>query len=134
MPVVSKELNGHYQIKRRGTRSEYLVRDIFKKHGWVVIRSGGSLGPIDLVCIKNGTVVLVQVKSSKASYFYLRDQIPEKIMGFQVLIVADFGRGNIRVIPHEKKASMQEGVLLNHYLAQIPGSKTPSDTSTQNST
>jgi len=98
-----------------------LVRDVFRKHGWVVIRSGGSLGPVDLVCIRDGSIMLVQVKSSKGSQIYLGEEIPEKLMGFQLLIVVNFGRGNIRVVPHKKKASVNEGTLLEYYLqAQSP--------------
>ncbi len=109
-----------HQLKRRGTRSEYLVRDMFRKHGWVVVRSGGSLGPVDLVCMKDGVVRLVQVKSCKASSMYFKEDIPDKITGFQVLVIVNFGRGNIRVIPHHKrKASKRDGTLLGYYLGQV---------------
>ena len=45
----------------RGRRFEYRVRDHFKKHGFLVIRSAQSK-PLDLVCLKNGYIVLVECK------------------------------------------------------------------------
>lgn len=48
---------------RRGRRFEYEVRDLFRSRGWFVIRAAASK-PIDLVCVKKGSTVLVECKYS----------------------------------------------------------------------
>lgn len=50
----------------KGRRFEYRVRDIFKEHGFVVIRAARSK-PVDLVCLKNGESILVECKINKSS-------------------------------------------------------------------
>lgn len=50
----------------KGRRFEYRVRDLFKKHGFVVIRAAQSK-PIDLVCLKNGKSILIECKTRKSS-------------------------------------------------------------------
>jgi Holliday junction resolvase len=45
-----------------GRRLEYRVRDIFRKNGFVVIRAAQSK-PIDLVCLRDGSSVLVECKA-----------------------------------------------------------------------
>lgn len=50
----------------KGRRFEYRVRDLFMEHGFVVIRAAKSK-PVDLVCLKNGTSILVECKIRKSS-------------------------------------------------------------------
>jgi Holliday junction resolvase len=50
----------------KGRRFEYRVRDVFKRHGFVVIRAAQSK-PIDLVCLKDGKSILVECKVNKSS-------------------------------------------------------------------
>jgi len=52
---------------QKGRRFEYRVRDLFKEHGFVVIRAAQSK-PIDLVCLKNGNSILVECKTDKSSF------------------------------------------------------------------
>jgi Holliday junction resolvase len=40
---------------------EYVVRDMFRRRGWFVVRAAASK-PVDLVCLKGGEVVLVECK------------------------------------------------------------------------
>ncbi|MDJ0270510.1 MAG: restriction endonuclease [Aigarchaeota archaeon] len=54
---------------RKGRRLEYIVRDLFLKRGWVVVRSARSK-PVDLVCMKAGRSVLVECKYSRAYVRY----------------------------------------------------------------
>jgi Holliday junction resolvase len=46
---------------RKGRRLEYVVRDMFRKKGWFVVRAAASK-PVDLVCLKNGEIALVECK------------------------------------------------------------------------
>jgi Holliday junction resolvase len=46
---------------RSGRRLEYVVRDMFRRRGWFVIRAAASK-PVDLVCLKSGDIVLVECK------------------------------------------------------------------------
>lgn len=103
--------------KKRGTKSEYLVRNIFRGAGWAVVRSGGSLGPVDLVCMRKGHVLLVQVKRKAKGPLYLTDEVPERVQGFRVALVADFGRGNVRVVPKKHRVDPREGTPLREFLA-----------------
>ena len=50
----------------KGRRFEYRVRDLFQKHGFLVVRAAQSK-PIDLVCLKNGKSILVECKTNKRS-------------------------------------------------------------------
>ena len=47
---------------RRGVRLEYLARDELQRQGYVVVRSAGSHGPIDLVALTDHEVLIIQVK------------------------------------------------------------------------
>jgi Holliday junction resolvase len=44
---------------RKGRRLEYVVRDMFRRRGWFVVRAAASK-PVDLVCLKDGETVLVE--------------------------------------------------------------------------
>jgi Holliday junction resolvase len=46
---------------RSGRRLEYVVRDMFRRRGWFVVRAAASK-PVDLVCLKDGDIVLVECK------------------------------------------------------------------------
>jgi Holliday junction resolvase len=50
----------------KGRRLEYKVRDLFKNKGYIVIRAAQSK-PIDLVCLKDGKILLVECKTEKAT-------------------------------------------------------------------
>jgi Holliday junction resolvase len=40
---------------------EYVVRDMFRRRGWFVVRAAASK-PVDLVCLKSGAIALVECK------------------------------------------------------------------------
>jgi len=90
---------------------------MFKEAGWAVVRSGGSLGPIDLVCMRAGEVVLVQVKRKAKGPLYLAERVPRRVQGFPVMLVADFGRGNFRVAPKKHRINPRDGISLREFLA-----------------
>jgi len=47
---------------RKGYRFELKVKKLFERQGYVVYRSAGSKGAADLVALKAGEVLLIQVK------------------------------------------------------------------------
>ena len=47
----------------KGRRLEYKVRDFFERLGFYVVRSAGSKGDFDLIAIKDGECIGIQVKS-----------------------------------------------------------------------
>ena len=56
----------------RGRAFEYRVKHFLEKQGYFVIRSAGSKFP-DLVAIKNGKVLAVEVKKNKPSPSVLQE-------------------------------------------------------------
>jgi len=58
---------------RKGRRLEYVVRDMFRRRGWLVIRAAGSK-PVDLVCLKGKKAVLVECKYGRGATW--RDLYP----------------------------------------------------------
>jgi Holliday junction resolvase len=85
---------------RRGYDAERRTRKAFAADGYVVIKSGGSLGPADLVALKPRHVVLVQVKLGDAT---LRDGWWNELYRLAawldaVPVIADWPkRGNLRL-------------------------------------
>ena len=51
----------------KGRRLEYRVRDLFRKNGFIVIRSARSM-PVDLVCMKNEKTLLIECKERKKEF------------------------------------------------------------------
>lgn len=52
---------------KSGARKEYRVKKYLESQGFKVIRSAGSHGVWDLVGIKDGRIVLIQVKSKSSA-------------------------------------------------------------------
>jgi Holliday junction resolvase len=48
-----------------GRSREYRAMSTLRKDGWLVARSAGSHGAVDVFAVKAGKVLLVQVKSGK---------------------------------------------------------------------
>jgi hypothetical protein len=49
-----------------GRAFEYRVRDHMKKHGYFVVRSPQSKSPVDLTCVRHGSIVFIQCKRGGA--------------------------------------------------------------------
>lgn len=94
----------------RGHNRERQVRAWFEQRDWLVIRAAGSLGDVDLVCLRDGyTPLLVEVKSTAAGpYEHFRPPDRE-----QLLFAAKLGgcratlawwppRGKLRFIPSDE--------------------------------
>jgi Holliday junction resolvase len=59
--VLSESIVISFVSYRSGRRLEYVVRDMFRRRGWFVVRAAASK-PVDLVCLKNGEIALVECK------------------------------------------------------------------------
>lgn len=104
------------QTKKKGYRVERKVRLLFEKYRWKVIRAGASLGEADLICIKNGKSIFLQIKSTKKKDFYFYEYMDDKLEGLPFYLVVDFGYGKIRILPPRKKVSVEDGIPLKDFL------------------
>ena len=84
---------------RRGRRLEYEVRDFFESRGWVVVRAAASK-PVDLVCLRNGQVVLVECKYNDRPSSKELERLSEfsRATGVRVLLAVRPKYGKLRVI------------------------------------
>lgn len=105
-------------FKRKGYLVERKVRMLLHQYGWVTVRSGGSLGFADLVCLKKGKCILMQVKSTRKPVLYT-EKIPLEVQGFPLYVVVDFGYWNIRVFKPGERMSSQKGTPLKEFLKKI---------------
>lgn len=102
--------------KKKGYKSEWKVRKIFEKFGWYVIRAGASLGVADLVCLKNGKCLLIQVKSTRKKLFYYNDYDKPEFEKFDFYVVVDFAYKGIIITKPKKKIVFEEEQKLENFL------------------
>ncbi len=105
-----------FNSKRKGYRVERKIRLLFEKNNWKVVRSGASLGEADLICIKSGKCVFLQIKSSKRNPFYYYDYMQETLEGIPFFLVVDFGYGKIRIMHPQKKIAVGDGRDISEFL------------------
>jgi len=104
------------KTKTKGYRVERKIRSMFEKNGWKIVRAGASLGEADLVCMKKGKCVLLQVKSTKKETFYYYGYKNKKLEGFPFYLVVDFGYGKIRILKPKAKIREPDGISLEEFL------------------
>ena len=102
--------------KMKGYRTERKIRILFEKNDWKVVRSGASLGEADLICIKKGRCIFLQIKSSKKKKFYYYDYLSDKLEGIPFYLVVDFGYGKIRILHPQKKVEKTDGHDIKEFL------------------
>jgi hypothetical protein len=100
----------------RGYRVERKIRIMFQGAGWKVVRSGASLGESDLICVRGGKCVMVQIKSTKKKKFYYYEYMQPRLEGFPFYLVVDFGYGKIRLLEPQKVVVPTDGELLKDFL------------------
>jgi Holliday junction resolvase len=105
--------------KRKGYRVERKIRLVLEREGWKVVRAGASLGEADLICIKNGKCILLQIKSTKKKSLYYYGYMKNKIEGFPYFLVVDFGYGKIRILYPKGKVEVTEGMDFIEFLRKI---------------
>ncbi|MCS7122433.1 MAG: hypothetical protein NZ908_00530 [Candidatus Micrarchaeota archaeon] len=85
----------------RGIRVERKLRDILRQNGYLVIRAAGSgYDTPDLIALKNGRAVIVEVKTTKRDVIYFRREQYNNMKdffdnGFNV-VVAVYRSGEFR--------------------------------------
>ncbi len=86
---------------QRGRRKEYALRDWLERQGYVVVRSSASKGPIDLVAIKDGQVLLLQVQTSPYVPNAKRAQLLDcaNRAGLPIVLAYPIGRGHWHLAP-----------------------------------
>ena len=97
---------------------ERKIRKIFEKYGWYVVRAGGSLGKADLVCLKDGKCILIQVKSTKKKYIYYNEYMKNKFLGFDFYVVVDFAYRGAIITKPKKKITIDDGKKLEEFLRE----------------
>jgi Holliday junction resolvase len=104
--------------KRKGYRIERNVKLEFEKKKWRVIRAGGSLGEADLICIKRGKCILLQIKSTTKGRLYYYGFLRKELEKFPFFIVVDFGYGNVRILHPKPKINPRDGIALKDFLGK----------------
>jgi hypothetical protein len=102
--------------KQKGYRVERNVRLKLEKHGWTVTRAGASLGEADLICLKKGKCILLQIKSTKKKKFYYYGYDKPELQGFPFHLVVDFGYGKIRILNPQKTITVNDGKDFKEFL------------------
>lgn len=102
--------------KRKGYRVERKIRLLLEGNGWKVVRAGGSLGEADLVCIRKGKCMLLQVKSTKSKTLYYYGYMDSTFEGIPFYLVVDFGYGKIKVVQPKAIVGNSEGTDLSGFI------------------
>ena len=69
-----------------GRRFEYAIKKALEKLGWIAIRSAGSHSPFDIIAIKGGRILLLQLKKYRGGHMpqaeYYREM--KKLFGLNI--------------------------------------------------
>jgi Holliday junction resolvase len=104
--------------KKKGYRIERNVKIELEKNGWRVMRAGGSLGDADLIGIKKGKCMLLQIKSTSKKILYYYGYSEKELEGFPFFLVVDFGYGKIRVTEPKARVEVVDGISLKEFLSK----------------
>ena len=110
--------------KSKGYRVERKIKIAFEKFGWKVVRAGASLGEADVVCVKDGKCIFLQIKSTKKKTFYYYDYMKKTLQGFPFFLVIDFGYNKIKILAPRSKATINNGVNIKDFLLKFKERKT----------
>lgn len=102
--------------RRKGYRVESKIRKMFEDFGWRIIRSGASLGEADLICLKGGKCLMLQIKSTAKKKFYFNEYMEPSLEGHPFYLVVDFGYGKTRVMPPRKIVAQTDGIHIKDFL------------------
>ena len=104
---------------RKGYRFEYQIKKKLEKDGWLVVRSGRSLGIADLIAIKDRMVLFLQLKATKGKIFYYKGEMRDEIQGFPFRLVVRFDRRKTIVTEPKKKITPEDGIEFSRFLELV---------------
>lgn len=104
--------------KRKGYRTERKIKLKFEEIGWKVLRAGASLGEADLICVKGGKCILLQIKSTGKKTLYYYGYMKRELEGFSYFLVVDFGYGKTRILFPKEKVELNDGMDLDDFLKE----------------
>jgi len=104
--------------KRKGYMAERKVRKMMEEERWKVVRAGGSLGEADLIAIKKGKCVLLQIKSTRQKILYYYGFMEKTLEEFPFYLVVDFGYDRIRVLEPKNKVEITSGKDFKEFLKE----------------
>lgn len=102
--------------RKKGYRVESKIRKLFEKNGWRIVRSGASLGEADLICLKSGKCVMLQIKSTAKKKFYFNEYMEKKLEGHPFYLVVDFGYGKTKILHPQKIVTPTDGENIMDFL------------------
>ena len=105
--------------KSKGYRAERKIKMMFEKRGWNVVRAGASLGHADLICLRGGNCILLQVKSTRKKTFYYYGYMKKRLEGFPFYLVIDFGYGRIKITEPRRKTNIGDGQDIESFLRKV---------------
>lgn len=91
---------------------------MFEKNGWIVVRAGASIGEADLICMKRGNCIMLQIKSSGKKKFYYYGYMQKELEKFPFFLIVDFGYGKIQIMNPQKIVSQNDGQGIKDFLKQ----------------
>lgn len=103
-------------MKRKGTYVERKIKQMFEKKDWIVIRSTGSFGKADLVCLKKGKVLFLEAKSTGKKVIYYKGYSKDDLEGFPFFVIADFGYGALKILKPKHVIKPSDGIYLKEFL------------------
>ena len=102
--------------RRKGYRVESKIRKMFEGFGWRIVRSGASLGEADLICLKEGKCIMLQIKSTAKKRFYFNEYMEKHIEQHPFYLVVDFGRGKTRIMHPQRIVLPEDGTDIKDFL------------------
>ena len=102
--------------KKKGYRTERKIKLRFERDGWSDLRAGASIGEADLICIRKGKCILLQIKSTGKKTLYFYGYMKKELEGFPFYLIVDFGYGKIRVLHPKQKVEIWDGRDLEDFL------------------
>lgn len=85
LELTGQRLTNHHPLgSRKGELSELIATTWFWDRGWEVFRNSSSTGPVDLIVLKDGELILIDVKTQSTGYFRTKRQKELGVCVFQV--------------------------------------------------
>jgi len=85
LELTGQRLTNHHPLgPRKGELSELIATTWFWDRGWEVFRNSSSTGPVGLIVLKDGELILIDVKTHSTGYGRTERQKELGVCVFQV--------------------------------------------------